>query len=389
MKSDKIIFLLLLFVTVSCFGQLPKLSPLTKISILTVGQGDELASTFGHSAIRITDKTIGVDVVYGYGTFDFTTSNFYLKFASGKLNYRISRLQFKYFIESYKQENRWVKEHVLDLSSEEKNQLFLFLENNYLPENRDYKYDFLFNNCATKIWEVLKEVYGDKLVFNESYLEEKFTFRELLHQHLTTNTWSAFGINLALGSVIDTQATPKEHLFLPIYVFKQLNYATLNKKPLAKNATTLVKERQRETTSFFLTPWFWLSAIAFAIITITYLDLKKNKRSKWLDFTLFFITGIAGIIVLLLWLATDHSATAVNFNFLWVFPLNCVVGFYLIGKKEVPKWIITYLIFLLALIGITVLLWCIGIQIFSLLFIPLLISFSVRYIYLANCFKKN
>ena len=71
-------------------------------------------------------------------------------------------------------------------------------------------------------------------------------------------------------------------------------------------------------------------------------DYKNNKRTKWLDFVLFTITGIIGIILLLLWFATDHSATAHNYNLLWAFPLNLFIGFSLL-KKTQRQWVKKYL----------------------------------------------
>ena len=387
MKSKKNIALIgLLLFGVMGFTQLPKLSPLSKISVLTVGIGDDLASTFGHSAIRIKDPAIGVDIVYGYGTYTFHTSNFYLKFARGKLDYTISRTPFYYFIEGYKQENRWVKEQSLDVSLDEKNQLLLFLENNYLPENRNYKYDFLYDNCATKIWEVLREVYKDDLVLDKNYLEKQYSFRELINQHLQTNSWSAFGIHFALGSVIDAKATPKEHMFLPIYVFDQLSYSSLNGKPLVNKTATLLGSKQKKKPDFLFSPLFLLLVVSICIVGITFLNFKNKKRSNYLDFVLFISTGTAGILVLLLWLATEHTATAFNYNFLWVFPLNTILGFYFIRKKNIPKWIDIYLYVLLALISLTFVLWVFKIQIFSPLIVPLLIAFAIRYIFLIGYF---
>src|SRR5690606_36335291 len=154
-------------------------------------------------------------------------------------------------------QNRWVKEQDLEMNPEENNELFQFLETNYLPENRDYKYDFLFDNCATKIPAVLKKVYKKDLVFKEDYLEDQYTFRELIHQNLVANSWSSFGIDLALGSVIDRKATPYEHTFLPNYVMKQLDHTTLRHEPLVrKNSIILKASPTTGKVNFFMTPLF-------------------------------------------------------------------------------------------------------------------------------------
>lgn len=382
MQLKNILFIL--FLTGSVLGQAQKieLTPLSKISVLTAGSGSELYSSFGHSAIRVQDPTLGVDAVYNYGMFDFTTPNFYTKFTRGKLNYMLARERFPYFLLGYEQEKRWVKEQSLDLTLEERKALFQFLDTNYLPENRDYKYDFFYNNCATKIWDVLKEVYGEKLVLDENYLDQLYTHRQLIHQNVPTNSWSGFGIDLALGSVIDDIATPKEHMFLPEYVMKQMDKAQLGTKPLAsKPEVVLDFEPVDNHLPFFLSPAFWLSVFLVTVLILTYLDFKSNTRRRWLDFILFFVTGIAGVVIIFLWFFTDHTATAGNFNILWAFPPNLIVAFIATQKKG-PNWIAKYALFLLVLIAITLVLWLFGVQIFSPLLILVWLALGTRYFFL-------
>ncbi|SMC84164.1 lipoprotein N-acyltransferase Lnb domain-containing protein [Cellulophaga tyrosinoxydans] len=389
MRLYKCILSLLLVFSTLAFAQ-PTLSDHAKISILTIGTADELYAKFGHSAIRIQDAAQGIDVVYNYGQFDFNTPNFYLKFTQGKLLYRLSRISFANFLYDYEVENRWVKEQQLLLSSKENNELFAFLENNYLPENRYYKYDFLFDNCSTRIPAALKSVLGNKLIFEYGHLKDHYTFRELIHQNLEVNSWSNFGIDLALGSVIDRKATPSEHMFLPIYVYKQLPNTKINKQPLVLDDKLLLDTKPVvKNTNFFTSPLFWLTLVSIVIIGITYSNFKSKTRSRIVDFTLFFITGLAGLIIVLLWFATDHQATAKNFNFLWTFPLNLIIAFVVLKKKKMPKWILSYMYLLLAGIFISLAIWLFKVQIFNILIIPILIALVVRYSFLIYSERSN
>lgn len=389
MQLKKIIPFLFLAVATLGFTQETVLSPLSKISLLTVGTGDELYSKFGHSGFRIQDPTLGVDRIYDYGGFDFDPPGFYVKFARGKLNYRMSGYKTEGFIEGYKTENRWVKEQTLNLSQAERNEIFTFLQNNYRKENRYYLYDFLFDNCATKIPEVLKNALGDKLKFSYPHLEETFTFRQLIHQSLDENAWATFGIDLALGSIIDRKATPWEHQFLPLYVDKQMSNTTINGKAFVLNEKLLVKEKPIDkNVLFLLTPLFWLIVFMTSIVVITYFDHKKKKRTRWLDFSLFFITGAAGLLIFFLWFMTDHVFTKTNFNLLWAFPLNFILAFILTKRKAPTNWIIKLLCGLIALIAITVILWLLKIQIFSPLLIFILVALTARYLYLIHFFKQ-
>ncbi|WP_396635078.1 DUF4105 domain-containing protein [Maribacter sp. R86514] len=386
----KIAFLLILFFTAFLgLSQNAQLSPLSKISLLTVGTGEDLAAKFGHSAIRLQDPSLGIDEVYGYGTYDFEDPNFYLNFTRGKLSYTISRIPFKYFEYSYQQEKRWIREQELDVNLEQRKNIITFLEHNLLPENKKYKYDFLFDNCATRIPMVFEKTLGNTFKFDYNHLEEQLTFRELIRLKLNPNSWSNFGIDLALGSVIDREASPYEHLFLPIYVYEQMKHTTLDGKPIVKKETVLLDIPEQEDRSpLFLTPLFWLSIVLLLVCYITYTDYKNLRRNKWLDFGLFIVTGLAGVLILFLWFATDHLATKANFNSLWAFAPNIIIAF-IVVKKQIPTWMITYIIFLTILLGITCILWMFKIQVFSILLIIVLLALAIRYVYLIYYFKSK
>lgn len=370
------------------FSQGPQLSPLSELSLLTVGIGQDLAAKFGHSAIRLQDPAVGIDVVYGYGTYNFNDPNFYLNFTRGKLDYMITRSPFDLFERSYVYEQRWIKEQELNLNLEQRKRIVGFLETNLLEENRLYKYDFLFENCATKIPEVFETTLGDALQFDYAHLEEQFTFRQLIHQNLNVNSWSNFGIDLALGSVIDRKATPYEHLFLPIYVYEQLKHTTVNGSPIVtKESVVLDIPTKEDDTFFLLTPAFWLGLLLVIVLYITYTDVTQNKRTKWIDALLFSLTGIAGCIILFLWFLTDHDATKANYNLLWAVAPNLIIAFYLL-KNTTAKWLKTYLSIVLALLVISVILWLLKIQVFSLLMIFILLALVIRYLFLLHHLKK-
>ena len=315
---------------------------------------------------------------------------FYVEFAMGKLYYSLSKQNMPNFLYAYELENRWVKEQLLQLNPTEKNGLFQFLENNYRPENRDYKYDFFFNNCATKIGDVLEEALGENLHFNVDHLENNYTFRQLIHQNLTTNSWSSFGIDLALGSVIDRTATVKEHMFLPLYVMEQLANTTLSNDNLVGRERTILTSVKKEGNGYFMSsPLFWILAMALFVLAITYIDFKNHARSRVIDSILFFLTGLAGTLLIFLWFFTDHTATANNFNILWVFPFNLIVGFVILKKRSTPSWLPKYLLFLMGLLGLTLVLSIFKVQVFSPMAIPLWIMLGMRYLFLWKHFQQQ
>lgn len=385
-----IFFLVMLFVVgENGFSQTPTLTENSKISFLTCASGDELFSAFGHSAFRVQDTVLGIDVVYNYGTFDFNKPNFYLNFAKGKLIYSLSRRSFDRFLFEYELEKRWVKEQILDLTLAEKNKLLVFFEDNYLPENRDYLYDPLLNNCSSITGDILVQQFGDAIVFDGSHLDRLYTFRELVRQNLDINSWSSFGIDLAFGAVVDRKATVQEHMFLPYYAMEQMRNTTKSGKPLLERERTILDYSEHMRNGFFpMSPLFWFTLLFLFTGIVTYLDHKHKTRSRWLDFSLFLITGIIGTSILLLWFATDHTSTSKNFNFLWAFPLNLVVAFVIAFQNQLPAWLPKYLWLALALLGVLILLWIISVQIFSPIVIPLLLTLATRYSYLLKFIRQ-
>ncbi len=388
--------LLTLIFLLSYFTALTQINTLAKdaeISIITIGPGKQLYDSFGHNAIRVSDPSNGKDLAFNYGTFDFNTPNFYIKFGQGKLPYALSVSTYDGFLRNYIAEKRWIKQQKLDLTYGEKIAIFEFLLNNAQPSNREYQYDFFLDNCATRIRDVLAVNLGSKLSYQDKqYAPFLYSFRELIQQRLHWNSWGSLGIDIALGAVIDRTANPWEHQFLPDYVFESLKSATITRNnktsALIKKETTINNPGPRaRNTAFLLSPFFVFLVIALGIVYRTLRDSKQQKRSRWLDTVLFFVTGIVGVLLLVLWLATDHTATINNYNILWAFPVNLIFCT-LLSKKTPKKWLSRYLSFLIILLILLVVHWCTGVQVFAGALLPLLIALFIRYVYVIRYLKK-
>jgi hypothetical protein len=389
---QKILLLLFLFLIVETTNaQQNILSDDSQISVLTIGPGTSLNDSFGHNAFRVKDNIKGTDLVFNYGVYDFETPNFYTKFAQGKLNYLIGLNYYDDFFESYISQNRTIKEQVLNLSASDKQKLFDYLLNNIKPENRAYLYDFFYDNCATKIKDVTNIALNNSIVFNEPEDFKPGTFRTLIQNNLNKNSWGSFGIDLALGSVIDKKARPEDHMFLPENIYKFFENATIkdNDEPLIKESRVLYKKIDVAAQNQFLTsPLFVFSIIGFLILFITYKDFKNRKQSAWLDITLFSTTGLVGVLILLLWFATDHKGTHQNYNLLWANALNLLVLGPLLRKK-INTWFVKYLKFLIILLCLLTLHWLLGVQVFAIGLIPFLLALFIRYIYLIHLFSQR
>lgn len=303
MKALYLLFLL--FIT-------PLSAQEVQISVLTCGPGEELYSTFGHTAFRVQYPKYNIDRVYNYGMFDFQTPGFYTKFVRGKLPYMLGAYDYSKFYRSYAYEGRFIKEQVLNLNDQEKQNIINYLNNNAKVENRYYMYDFFRDNCATKIAEVLEKNIDRELKYNFSYYKESDTYRKLLHEKLENSPWEKFGIDLALGSIIDKELSPQDYQFLPDYLMLSLENSSVAGKP-----KTLLESRENSNTpSTISNP----NVLFWGIFVLGLLWTYFSLSSKLFDWLLYGSAAIAGLLLLFLWFGTDHYATKLNWNVLWLNP---------------------------------------------------------------------
>lgn len=367
-----------------------KMSAYAEVSVLTIGPGDQLNDAFGHSGIRIKDPIYKLDVVFDYGRYDFSAKGFYINFAKGQLDYQIGWENFDRFLNYYSTQQRRVVSQTLDLNQNEIQRLFNRLQLNILPQNKIYAYDFFYNNCATKIKDDLIEISDDSIQFLPSKEFKPLTFRGLIRTHVPSNSWGGFGIDLALGSVIDQKATIEQHMFLPSYMKDVLG--TSKYKNSAKNIvkkTMVLNELQKPyPNSFWTSPLLVFGILSLLSLYITLRNYNSGVRSISLDVILFSTTGLIGVVLIWLWFATDHSATAYNYNLLWAFVFN-LMFIPTILKNTVNIRFVGYLKLLVILLLLMILHWITGVQTFNIGIIPLWLALFFRYLYLIHWSKNN
>ncbi len=387
----KLLFLSFLCFTISNTAQKAQLSAYSEISIITSGPGENLYEKFGHTAIRVKDPMLNLDILYNYGIFDFDDPNFYSNFVKGFMKYKLARYPFHLSLKLANKDQRWVKQQVLNLTQQQKNAYFNFLETNVLPENASYFYDPFFDNCATRPKDILKDVLKEKLTFDTSLLNQERSLRDLMNEKINPNTWGSFGINIALGSRLDQIATIEEYMYLPEHLFSIFEKSTVNKEgksvALIRNTKTVLDFKTKTAKSDIISPFLIFLTLLIITILISLNDLKKHKRTRILDFILFLTTGTVGILIVFLWFFTNHSTAPNNFNFLWAFAPNFFIAF-LVLKKNLQPWIKHYLILVVAFIGLIPIVTLIGLQKFTYPLYPVLLLLAVRYIFLIK-HQKN
>ncbi len=380
----EVYFQLFLFSLISFFSAAQDAPPVpdtvapapVQISILTCGLGDELYASFGHTGVRVINKIDETDHVYNYGTFNFSDPDFYQKFVSGKLLYYLDKSTYADFIETYVYEKRYVKEQILDLNGKDAGTFVAFLEKNLLPENRSYKYDFLFDNCATRVRDLFPGALGEEFYFGDALDDKLVSYRVVINQYLSHKHWERFGINLLLGSKVDSVMTNEGSMFLPDFLYKGLVHAHYKGAHLVASEHTILD--YRTTIGRTLNGPMWaMVGVLIIVILVFHIRSFYYLRSA-VRFILLFVTGLLGILMVYMWAGTDHQSCSNNYNILWAIPLNVIVAFFA-GKKK--TWLKIYALAAISLLIVALFIHVIGIQRLPLIELsPLLISLMYIYV---------
>ena len=314
--------------------QLPQLRESTEISLITYTPGEELYQAFGHSAIRVKDDRLGIDRLYNFGTFDFGTPNFYLKFAHGDLLYQLVVSSGEDEIQRVGAYGQGVTEVPLNLSVDQKQRLFKALEINLLPENRFYRYDFVLDNCSTRIRDVFEKITGIPIQENNA---RQLTFRQMLDVYFIRIPWTHFGVDLLLGSTMDRVASPREACFLPADLERAVQSSKNGDRNLAGEKRELFSPEMLPQPIWFLSPSVLFSGGGLLWFLIWLLRGRRHARRV----TVLYLTvlGAVGVFVCIFSFWSQHRVVHENYNPLWLIPIHFLVGLWVFfAKPNLVRW---------------------------------------------------
>jgi hypothetical protein len=330
-----------------------------QVSLLTVEpRPNETYTVFGHTALRLFDPVNRIDAVLNWGTFNFHAPNFLYRFVKGETDYILAASPYDSFRQEYFLGNATVVEQVLRIPNENKEALIDLLATHLKPENREYRYNFLFDNCTTRPRNIIEEFCGEDLVYPVQ--TEKNTFRDLIHSCTNPYPWLTFGIDLVIGSGADSLVTFRQELFLPEKLMNALEHSTIinsqeEEYPLVISSGVVIHSFGNEAPPLK----FWDSPLKIGIILLliySILVITAYKRAKtdnpplpspmgrgrgWGFFSLLFlVAALAGCVVFFLSFFSYHPCTQYNWNILWLHPLHFigVAGFFLKKSYSLIRW---------------------------------------------------
>ena len=336
------------------------------VSLMTCAPGPAVYEQYGHTAIRYEDSSRNLDIVFNYGMFSFNTPNFVRRFVKGETDYQLGIAPYPYFEMEYAERGSSVYQQELNLTEAEKQRLFQLLEENYLPQNRTYRYNFFYDNCTTRARDMVERAVEGTVVYPETGQEgatgvnRHLSFRQLVHLHTSSTLWNQFGIDLLLGADADDSISRRQQQFAPLLLMHDLRGAMIQRGdtlvPLVKKETKVVDMdpvqfpepdfNTEEVDSLLpagswngFTPWTASLLFLIIYIGIGVYSIRSRRVLWWADLVLYLVQGVAGCVVGMLYFFSTHPTVGSNwlvfvFNPLPLLYLPRMIDLAVKGQKD-------------------------------------------------------
>ena len=313
--------------------------------LLTIAEMNDVYALYGHSAIRVLDTATNNDFIVDWGVFDFNQPNFYTNFTSGKMLYTTNVQPYELYLRQNYYFKKGVTSREIILNETQSERLLNLILLNLEPQNRNYYYKFIQDNCATRPRDLLERALGEALIYPDGSSESK-TFRDILHDFQYPHAWYNFLIDIVLGSRIDKKAGFREQMFIPMYLENNLAQAMVQDSsgvqmhPLLSAPTVVIEKVPLKKTFWVYGPELALSMLLILVLTLGLLK-KGRKFLRIFDICFFGIIIFFGLGIMLLWGLSLHTETYDNYNLFWLNPLFVLPLIALRAKRKIKYLIFT------------------------------------------------
>ncbi|MGQ0765676.1 MAG: lipoprotein N-acyltransferase Lnb domain-containing protein [Gemmatimonadota bacterium] len=296
-----------------------------EVYVMTMGRGDPVWAKFGHNALGIRDRSRGTDVVYNWGTFSFSESDFLPRFLRGHMRYWVERDDAAQTVGAYQQLNRsvWIQE--LNLTAGQRLEIRNAVDLNVLPENRYYRYDYFGDNCSTRVRDVLDRLLRGQLGRQFGEPGSGRSFRDEARRLTSDAPLLYTGIDIGLGSPADREMTRWEHMFLPAVLQEGLREVTIESgdgtsMPLVTAERELFRAQRPPDPgpgSTFTLRYLLAGGVLALLVTLG----AARRWARWTAVAWCLVVGVVGLLLMALWTATSHVWAYRNVNLLFFNPL--------------------------------------------------------------------
>ncbi len=321
-------------------------------SLITVGPGAAFWERFGHNAIWIHDPSAPPaqrDIAYDYGRFDFNAEHFFLKAATGDMQYSMDSATVNRIVRGYAARDRSVSIQRLNLTGSQVRNLQRHFQDDIAkvrsPSGWTYRYDYYLDNCSTRLRDALDVVLGGQLRSTMASQSTGTTYRFHSLRSVANNLLTLLGIDMMLGPAADRPVSQWETAFLPSELQRAVQQITVIDSLGAVVPLVLSTIPVAPATRYFVPdappPWRSRSFLAGAGVALVGLILARGtaggrRGTVWrrgLGASLIgawvLTTAIAGVVLTLLWTISTHRIAYFNANLFYGNLLSVLVlGWY-------------------------------------------------------------
>jgi len=307
----------------------------------------QIVSSYGHALLRVQNPELNIDYVVNYGLFDPTFTGFqtFVGIIRSKLNYEIWVMPFEEYYHETQKDDRMLVEHTFNFSPEETKSIWQNLIATVKNKDRKYTFNFFTQNCTTFARDLITYNLGDQIVLPDN-LGHK-TYRDINLKYVKNKHWYVFTIDLLSGNNLDNKVPAYESLYEPRELENAWSKSYIiegngNKKPLFASSSVLIKgnESKETRTPFVLSPLFFSILFLLVILCVSIQEWKNKCHYNGFDIVLFSLTGILGIIFYLFKFACSQWYVLMDWDMLWLHPLNLLVVLFII--KSFNKSLVVY-----------------------------------------------
>lgn len=308
-----------------------------RVSVITIGQGDQVFERFGHNALRIQDPVAGTDLAYNWGMFSFDEPDFIRRFLSGDTRYWVEAIPTAWLLDHYAKADRHAEEQVLRLTPGQAARVAALAAENALLENRYYRYDYFLDNCSTRVRDLLDRALDGALKRRFDAIRTEWTYRSESVRLTEPSYFAQSGIDIALGPRADMPMTAWEAMFIPMRLRDDLRGVTVPGPdglavPLVAEELVLYQAQRApeaaERRGLALGAWGPILAVWMLLLTPWSALTRRRTRLPAAIMTVLWYggTGLLGVALAGMWIGSAHVFWFDNLNLLLLSPLGLVAA---------------------------------------------------------------
>lgn len=248
--------------------------------LLNIGKGNKVYTAFGHTALRMTCPERGLDYCFTF-EMDMHQSN-YADVLLRKAKAGFAVVPTTKFLHEYSTEGRGVTESELNLTTEQKQEMWRLLDTE-VKRGATWTFDFIDNNCTTMVLYIIEKAIAPATIEFTKMPECMHGARaDVLNQISQESPW----VRLTLGAVLHGELSQPAHpmqMAAPEIIAQMLPTAGIadsaqkHRKPLVTGCRTLLKNTVVARPCPFRP---WMAAVLTAVATVTAFGIVMIRKRK-------------------------------------------------------------------------------------------------------------